>query len=142
MITAAQCQKKFGVPGTPEANKHLVLWDVPAELEIGVIPKRIYCHKLMIVPLTNAFKNLISTGCVDELKTWDGCYNIREKKGNKSLSIHSWALAIDCNAAWNGWKKKPTLSARFVQCFKDAGFDWGGDWKTTPDGMHFQLKTI
>ena len=37
--------------------------------------------------------------------------------------------------------KEPTLSAGFVKCFKDAGFDWGGDWSIR-DGMHFQLKSI
>ena len=55
----------------------MVLWDVPKELEIGVIPKKIYCNKDMIEPLTKAFKNLIATGLVKELKTWDGCFNIR-----------------------------------------------------------------
>jgi len=33
------------------------------------------------------------------------------------------------------------MSHELVQCFKDAGFDWGGDW-TRPDGMHFQLAKL
>ena len=78
---------------------------------------------------------------MNELKTWDGCFNVRRKRGLKSLSLHSWGIAIDVNAAWNGLGKEPTLSKEFVQCFIDAGFDWGGTW-TRKDGMHFQLKTI
>lgn len=117
----------------------MALWDVPPELEIGVIPKKIYCNKDMVKPLTLAFQNLIKTGFVKELKTWDGCFNIRRKRGTISPSLHSWGVAIDVNAAWNGMGKKPTLSTGFVKCFTDAGFDWGGTW-TKPDGMHFQLK--
>ena len=56
MLTASQCYKKYGAP-TDE--KFMVLWDVPKELEIGVIPKRIYCNKDMIEPLTKAFKILL-----------------------------------------------------------------------------------
>ena len=67
------------------------------------------------------------------------CFNIRQKRGSKATSLHSWGVAIDVNAAWNGFGKKPTLSAGFVKCFTDAGFDWGGTW-SKPDGMHFQLK--
>ena len=108
-------------------KKFMVLWDVPKELEIGVIPKRIYCNKDLIAPLTKAFQNLIKTGFVNELKTWDGCFNIRGKRGNAdSMSLHSWGVAIDVNAAWNGFGKKSTLSKEFVKCFTDAGFDtWG-----------------
>ena len=139
MLTASQCYKKYGAP-TDE--KFMVLWDVPKDLEIGVIPKKIYCNKDMIEPLTKAFKNLIATGFVNELKTWDGCFNIRGKRGNAdSMSLHSWGVAIDVNAAWNGFGKKPTLSKEFVKCFTDAGFDWGGLW-AKPDSMHFQLKSI
>jgi hypothetical protein len=110
-------------------------------LEIGVIPKRIYCNKDMIKPLGDAFRNLIERGHVDELKTWDGCFNIRKKRGLASLSLHSWALAIDVNAFENGLNQEPKLSQGFVRCFTDAGFDWGGLWKRK-DGMHFQLAKL
>jgi hypothetical protein len=138
MVTSAQALKKYGDP-TKESS--MTLWDVPKELEIGVLPKRLYCNKDMILPLTKAFKNLISTGCVKELKTWDGCFNIRKKRGLASMSLHSWGIAIDVNAAWNGLNKEPQLSKEFVNCFTLAGFDWGGTW-TRKDGMHFQLKSI
>lgn len=142
MVTSAQCLKKWGDPAvTANELKYMTLWDVPSNLEIGVIPKRLYCNKLMVGPLTQAFTNLIDRGLVDELKTWDGCFNVRRKRGLKSLSLHSWGIAIDVNAAWNGLGKTPVLSAGFVKCFTDAGFDWGGIWKRK-DGMHFQLKTI
>jgi hypothetical protein len=138
MVTSAQALKKYG---DPTLEKNMVVWDVPTELEIGVIPKKLYCNKDMVAPLTAAFKNLISTGFVKELKTWDGCFNIRNKRGLSSMSLHSWGIAIDVNAAWNGLNKVPVLSAGFVKCFTDAGFDWGGTW-TRKDGMHFQLKNI
>lgn len=138
MVTSAQCLKKYGDP-TKESN--MILWDIPTELEIGVIPKRLYCNKDLVLPLTKAFKNLIATGNVKELKTWDGCFNIRKMRGLKSMSLHSWGIAIDVNAAWNGLNKTPVLSAGFVKCFTDAGFDWGGTWQRK-DGMHFQLKSI
>lgn len=139
MVTSAQALKKYGDP-TKESS--MTLWDVPKELEIGVLPKRLYCNKDMILPLTKAFKNLISTGCVKELKTWDGCFNIRKKRGLASMSLHSWGIAIDVNAAWNGLNKEPQLSKEFVNCFTLAGFDWGGTWTGRVDGMHFQLSKI
>ena len=138
LLTSTECISRYGA-AYKESN--MVLWDVPTELEIGVIPKRIYCNKDMLIPLTLAFKALIATGYVKELKTWDGCFNIRQKRGLTSQSLHSWGVAIDVNAAWNGFGKKPTLSQGFVKCFTDNGFDWGGNW-TTPDAMHFQLKSF
>lgn len=138
MITPADCLKKYGDP-TLEHN--MIVWDVPANLEIGVIPKKLYCNKDMVGPLSIAFKNLIDRGFINELKTFDGCFNIRKQRGASSQSIHSWGNAIDVNAAWNGLGKTPTLSAGFVKCFTDANFDWGGVWKRL-DGMHFQLSNI
>ena len=139
MITSANCQKKYGTPS--EDSKWMVMWDVPKELEIGVIPKKIFCNKDMVGPLTNAFTNLIKTGFVKELKTWDGCFNIRKKRGGSTMSLHSWAIAVDVNAFNNCFGCKPTLSSNFVKCFTDAGFEWGGTW-SKPDGMHFQLTKI
>lgn len=139
MVTSAQALKKYGAP---EKQTSMVVWDVPTELEIGVIPKKIYCNKDMVDPLSQAFKNLIDRGHVSELKTYDGCFNIRKKRGLTSLSLHSWGIAIDLNAFENGLGKEPKLSAGFVKCFTDAGFDWGGNWQGRKDGMHFQLAKI
>ena len=82
MVTSAQALKKYG---EPTLEKNMVVWDVPTELEIGVIPKKVYCNKDLVKPLEQAFKNLISTGFVKELKTWDGCFNIRKKRGLASM---------------------------------------------------------
>jgi len=138
MVTSAQCLKKYG---NPELEHNMIVWDVPTSLEIGVIPKKIYCNKDLVLPLQKAFQNLIDTGKVAELKTWDGCFNIRKKRGLSSMSLHSWGIAIDVNAAWNGLGKSPTLSDEFVKCFTGAGFEWGGNW-TRKDGMHFQLSKL
>lgn len=139
MITSNDCLKKYGAPDP--SNPWMILWDVPTDLEIGVIPKRIYCNKDLVNPLKQAFANLIGRGFVTELKTWDGCFNIRKKRGLSSMSIHSWGCAIDVNAFENGLNQTPKLSSGFVKCFTDAGFDWGGSW-VRKDGMHFQLSKI
>lgn len=140
MVTSAQCFTKYGDPATYETK--LVVWHVPVELQVGKIPKKVYCNKDLINPLTQAFTNLIQRKHVTELKTWDGCWNIRKKRGGNSMSLHSWAIAIDVNAAENGLGKPPNLSPGFVKCFTDAGFEWGGFWKNPIDGMHFQLKSL
>ena len=139
MSKSTIAMQKFGLPNA--SNKCMTLWDVPKELEIGVIPKRIYCNKLMVEPLKKAFKALIETEHVNELKTWDGCFNIRMIRGiSTSFSLHSWGLAVDMNAFENQLYVKPKLSEGFVKCFEDAGFEWGGRWSIRYDGMHFELK--
>lgn len=156
MYTGADLYQRYGDPATSHA--HLIMLDVPAELEIGVIPRRIYCHRALAPLLLTAFGHLISRDHVDELRTWDGCYNQRPIRGYESLvrallaegkvqeamrymSVHSWAYAIDLNAAWNRLGHPPTLSAGFVQCWTDAGWEWGGTWKRA-DGMHFQPAVL
>ena len=138
MITSAQCQERFG---NPEAEKGMVLLDVPTALEVGVIPKKIYCNKLLVAPLTIALTNVIDRGLVSQIRTWDGCFNIRQKKGGTSPSLHSWGMAIDINAATNQFAHHPTMSPELVSCFTGAGFEWGGRWGVM-DGMHFQLAML
>ena len=148
MVTSQQCLKKYGEPSA--SNACMVLWDVPTELEIGIIPKKIYCNRDLIKPATMAFKNLIDSGCVNEIKTYDGCFNIRKSRGLSSMSLHSWGIALDFNAFSNplGLSREQCIlrglkpfSIEFGNCFKSAGFDWGNDWNRK-DLMHFQLKNI
>jgi len=132
------CLAKYGAP---EKQSAMVVYDIPTELEVGMIQKKLYCNRDTVIPFRDAITNLINRGFVAELKTFDGCFNIRTQRGATSQSLHSWGVAVDVNAATNGLGKKPTLSAGFVKCFTDAGWDWGGPWKR-PDGMHFQLAKI
>ena len=99
---------------------------------------RIYGHELLGEPMRKALYNLVNRGHGGEFTTYDGCLNIRQMTGGGGYSVHSWGLAVDVNAGSNPYGRKPTLSAGFVRCFEDAGFEWGGRWRT-PDGMHFQI---
>jgi hypothetical protein len=144
MLTSEECFAKFGEP--KDKSPYLKLWNVPANLLVGKIPKKIYCNSCFIEPLTKAFENLIQRNKVDELKTFNGCFNIRPIRGYENstpvkYSLHSWGVAVDFNLLENGLGAKPKLSDEFVLCFEDAGFDWGGHFKRV-DGMHFQLKEL
>ncbi len=146
MITPENCLKLFGKPDIDFERKWMVMWDVPQSINdaIPALPNRIYCNKLMVPNLEKAFRELIAQDVHHELKTWDGCFNVRLQRGSKTkLSIHSWAIAIDVNASWNGLGKIPTLSDEFVACFEKFNFDWGGRFRMPrTDGMHFQLDNI
>lgn len=102
---------------------------------------KIYCNWVMIAPLTRAFELIVSRGLTGELRTFDGCFNIRQSKGGGIMSMHSWGLAADFNAGTNAYGHTPTISHGIVKCFAECGFEWGGLW-STPDGMHFQLVWV
>lgn len=143
MVTSNDCIKKYGYPDLKMERSHLVLWNVPERIikAIPEIPSRIYCNKDLLKPLEAALNNIIERDLACEVWTWDGCFNIRKKRGGNSFSLHAWAIAVDINASWNGFGRVPTMSDKLVKCFTDAGFDWGGYW-SNPDGMHFQLSSI
>ncbi len=139
MITERQCLDKFGVP---ELESSMTLLRFPKNLIFHPIPSRIYCNKLLKPKLIRAIRNAIERNLTREIKSWDGCFNIRKSKGNKNkYSLHSWGVAIDINAETNGYGEEPQMSAELVKCFTDAGFEWGGNWAIS-DGMHMQLASL
>ena len=154
MVTSAQCLKKYGDPNLAATQaKHFELWIVEQDIldafahvkfsALGTIgfPKKIFLNKDMKTPLQNALRTLICREVTKELKTWDGVFVIRTKRALTSLSLHSWAIAVDVNQAENQLNMTPKLSKEFVKCFTDCGFYWGGNFKRI-DGMHFQLSEI
>jgi hypothetical protein len=154
MVTSTQALKKYGDPNLASTQaKWFELWQVEKDIQdafshvrfsaLGTIgfPKRIFINKDFKPVLEKALRNLIDRGLSKELKTWDGVFIIRTKRALSSLSLHSWAIAVDVNASENQLNMIPKLSAEFVKCFTDAGCDWGGTWKRK-DGMHFQINKI
>ena len=99
----------------------------------------IYCNKDMQPALKQSLLNLKTRGLLGQLKTFDGCFEIRPVRGYSiDLSTHSFGLACDWNAATNPLGGPSTLTPEFVTCFTDAGFVWGGNFRRR-DSMHFSL---
>jgi hypothetical protein len=98
----------------------------------------IWCHKLIVVPLTVVLVEIYNDGLWPSLKTFNGCYALRSKRGLTKLSVHSWAAALDFNSATNRLGTKGDMDPKIVAAFERNGWRWGGRWER-PDAMHFQF---
>jgi hypothetical protein len=140
MVTSKQLFAKYG---SPEHERNMIVLAIPIGLNLDHIPHKIYCNADIAPHLLSAFQRISDLQLGHLIITWDGCFNIRRKTASSSQSLHSWGYAVDINAAWNRFGHPSTQDPRLVKCFKDAGFDWGGDWKAgSCDAMHFQLSSI
>ncbi len=100
------------------------------------------CHHLVAPHFQTAFRNIVERGLSRSIKTFDGCYNVRNIRGGSSWSTHSWAIAIDLNAKWNRFGQRSfQMTEDVATCFEEEGFAWGGRWIGKPDAMHFQHYT-
>lgn len=147
--------ERFGNPFNDQLGfeiKHMVKWDIPHDINLAIpaLPNKMYTNKVMVVPLEKVFRRIIERGLQSEIKTYDGCFNVRKQRMSSAISWHAYGLAIDLNAAWNPLKIVGKLdrdalrktyckwSEEFLSCWVE--FDCGANWTTRIDAMHFQLK--
>lgn len=148
----------FGNPTIDRATferKHMILYDLPQDINdaIKVLPNKIYLNKVIAEPLTKVFRDLIAKGLHTEIKTYDGCFNIRKQRGSQAISMHSFGIALDLNATWNPLIRNVSATNReakrqelvqwsepFLQVWRDNNFECGADWMSVLDGMHFEYK--
>ena len=104
---------------------------------------RVTCHRLMVPQLRGALADVEAAGLAGSLKTYDGCYVPRfiERNPERSISLHTWGIAIDMDASTNYRGIRGTMDPKIVEIFKRWGFRWGGDWAYT-DPMHFELGAL
>ena len=95
-------------------------------------------HELLQDELPLVIETMIARNVIQELKTFDGCWNVRLMTSGRSFSVHSWGLALDFNAASNGYGDGWSFSDEYYKCWADHGWEVGSLWGT-PDGMHVQL---
>lgn len=144
---------RYGCPwqGTAEYHefeqKHMTLWrsevweDRQPAGQTWTLPfKRIYCNRDLLPLLDMTFDVLYLLGLQDELKTFDGCLNVRPIRGTEESprwSIHSFGLAVDFNASTNPLGGPVSFSPRFLAAMKACGWTCGASFRRA-DGMHFQ----
>ncbi len=156
MKTQAELQlARYGNPAaSKEAEaeftaKWMVLYNFPDWLlpywpkynKTGV--KKQWLNKELIAPLEAVFHELISTGLVAELKTYDGAWVIRQMRQGGTISAHSFGIALDFNASLNPQGKaykegQGMFTPAFIAVWKKHGFLAGADFPLK-DLMHFQM---
>ena len=82
---------------------------------------------------------------IDEGTFDDWAYAFRMVRGSTDrLSCHSSGTAIDLNATRHALGKVGTFPAEKVPMIralaKKYGLKWGGDFKSRPDDMHFEVE--
>jgi hypothetical protein len=76
----------------------------------------------------------------------DWGYNYRKNRNSDNLSCHASGTAIDYNATRHPNGKRGTFAAAQVaeirKILAEVGgvVRWGGDFKSTPDEMHFEIN--
>ena len=111
--------------------------------------RTVRCHRLIDRQLCYFFEAVDKTGLTPKILTWNGCYVPRLMRGSDTkLSNHSWGTAFDINAAWNPLGRTPAADGHkgsvreIVDLAESCGFFWGGNFKSRPDGMHFECVKI
>jgi len=99
---------------------------------------KVTCHAKIAPKLRAVFEEIKAKGLSGEIKSFDGCYNNRNKRGGSSKSIHAWGIGVDINAGSHpmGSSKQTPGQRAIAEVFAKHGF------KQLPnDPMHFQYAT-
>ena len=126
---------KYGVPSEDYKSKYCEMWEISKDfswtkdvLVYGKPWNKVYINKDFKKRLSVAFTNLEKAGLHKEIKTFDGCYVLRQVRGKNAISLHSWAMAIDFNSETEKLGQEYTnWSGQFIGIMKAAGIYWGGD---------------
>ena len=153
-MTTQQATKKYGAANVTGVG-YLVKIKLPYPMRIAwdldSSVNTMMCHKLVASNFTAVFCELLVTYGYDKIKElgidlFGGCFNYRKMRGGNSLSMHSWAIAIDLDPARN-LLKESSKTARFarpeyqkmIDIFYKHGFISLGVEKNY-DWMHFEIK--
>lgn len=148
-MTPEEAEQRYGLiveDKWAQEGDWCIRFDVPVEIAqswinsaTGKPTTHIYCNRDMAQALQKALEMVQARGLIHCLRTFDGCFNIRDVRGIPGeVSSHSYAIAIDINASTNRLGSDGDISRLLVKCFIDSGFVWGGDFHRR-DPMHFSL---
>ncbi len=132
----------FGSLDTPDFEaRYIVPFDLPYPLFYeGNKVSRSRCHYLIVENFQKAFQDIRTAGLQDQVRNYAGIYDRRPIRGqNAHPSTHSWGIAIDLEPEKYPLGSSKRFSDEVVQIFENAGFFYGGDFKSRKDPMHFQF---
>jgi hypothetical protein len=152
----SQCLSFYGDPrksGWLQANTTHVACPWPLYMDGGIVLHDILIHKKCAASLGRVLQAVWAAVGHDAAKIhafrydiYDGSYNLRVMRGGASLSMHSYACAIDWDAKDNQQHSQHHLftdQSLLIVKFKEEGWIWGGDWSPgSIDAMHVQAARV
>lgn len=153
-----QCQKEM------ETSITFNVWDWDGTSMTKVSKTRtLYCNRVIAPLLEKIFAEIYAhpdKPVINDI----GCYNVRAVSGGSSPSAHAFGCAVDINPTaaagdyGNGlhmkaptkqeWDALPDSRGKqelvyeggpVATAFKRYGFEWGGDFNSRKDNMHFSF---
>ena len=122
---------RFGDPSSPDwQSQNLVTVTAPNGQRWTVYKEAAPAFSAFLQELTAAGYDPISSGG----------FNYRNIRGGNMLSQHAFGAAIDINAQANPMGGTASdLPAGVGEMAAKYGLEWGGNWQSRPDPMHFEL---
>ncbi|MGV8121516.1 MAG: M15 family metallopeptidase [Candidatus Xenobiia bacterium LiM19] len=127
----AEVTNTFGAPGTNQTTVQMPAG--PGGKMISVT-----CNAKIAGKMKAAFEEIKASGLSNCIKSFDGCFNNRNKRGGSSKSTHAWGIAFDVNAGSNPMGRSTMTGdqQKIAAIFKKHGF-----YQLPNDPMHFQYCT-
>lgn len=121
----------FGPPGTNQVTTKMPAG--PGGKMINVT-----CNAKIADKMKGAFEEIKAKGLSNEIKSFDGAFCNRNKRGGSSKSVHAWGIAFDVNASQNpmGSTRQTAGQRQLAAIFEKHGFH-----QLKNDPMHFQYAT-
>lgn len=158
-LPISEIERLYGKPSYSEAGGGRVnldaAWKAQNLVEIhipalaGIDVPTVTVHRKAAAAFQRVFAAIAENGLNHHLLTCAGTFVARHKgwDPSRTLSAHSWGIAIDLNAAWNSYGNTPAPPDSrgsilpLVPFFEAEGFAWGGHFQPGQylDGMHFEL---
>lgn len=117
--------------GATWRNEHLVASNLP---RVG----HTLCHRTVTEAFEAVLRDLEGNGLLEQLSPsrYQGCWVGRVIGASRTLSHHSWGVAVDVNVNPSDVFTSD-LSDEVIATFERHGFVWGGDF-LRPDEPHFE----
>lgn len=143
----------FGNPYAPGwGNTHIVHINCPWQLYMGNLHvPYIKINKIAAESLTRVLNHVweVCGKDIDKIHSihadqFSGDWVIRQARGLKMISMHSYGLAIDFDAPHNQLGSRSHFfqpNNPLIKAFLDEGWVWGGTW-SRPDAMHVQAARV
>ncbi len=153
--TEKEVWKFYGEPGNPQCTAALVNLPFPMRIawDKNQIIKQFRCHTKVETAFERIFQKTLEHYGLPTIQKlgldlFGGCYNLRQKRGGKSWSMHSWGIAIDLDPEKNQlkWNKSKATFAKpdYVPFWKiveaEGGVSLGR--QRDYDWMHFQFAGL